>query len=303
MAAYEYSGSVVPTGWNGSTYLNPVVRTFEDLTKRVKIQLGWPIMTPEVVDCAIYDNINIAIEMYTRYAGFTEEYLVFDSEAYTRGMGIPMDRVFTYLGRTYATETSAVSGRFYDMDSGVPDVSGDRGDYRKVSGIFNFESVGYSGVDSLFTIDYIFASQIYFNYMQNFGGFDLVTWQTLKEWMELREKLFATKIRFMFDQRTQRLRLLPEPKTTERYLGVIGVYVEKPIRDILPEQWVFKYTLALTKILTGNIRGKFTGVNLFAGGTVNYNDILSQGIAERDKLEADLMEKPGEAPPLGFFVG
>jgi hypothetical protein len=306
MSAYEYSGSIVPTGWGGSTYLNPAVRTYDDLTKRVKMQLGWPIMSVEVLDCGIYDNINIAIEMYSRYAGFTEEYLVFDSNAYTRGVGIRMDQVISYLSSTYKAGSAAVSGRFWDQDNGVMDELQQRGDYRKVAGVFSFDSVNNSGVDVLFSLDYIFAAQTYFNYMQDFGGFDLVTWQVLKEWMELREKMFATKIHYMFDNRTQLLRLLPEPGAnfTNRYIGIIGAYVEKPIRDLLPEQWVQKYTLALTKIMLGNVRGKFGGsINLLGGGTINYNDILSQGIAEKDKLEADLMEKPGEANPVSFFVG
>lgn len=300
---YQYSGSVIPSGWNGSTYLNPVVRTYTDLTQRIKLQLGWPIMSVEVLDCAIYDNINMAIEMYSRYAGYTEEYLVFDSQAYSRGNGIRMDQVFTYLGSTYRTQLSAVSASFYDFDAGIPDDQGVRGDYRKVSSVFSFDGVDRTGLDSLFTIDYIFASQVYFNYMQNFGGFDLVTWQTLKEWMEVREKLFSTKVHYMFNARSQMLKLLPEPTAQGRYIGVIGCYVEKPIRQILPEQWVQKYALALTKILTGQVRGKFQGVTLLGGGAVNYNDILSQGLEERNKLETDLMEKPGEANPVSFFIG
>ena len=304
MAPYTYSTSIMPSGFNGSTYLNPVVRTYQDLTNRIKVQLGFPVFTLEALDCMIWDNISQGIEMYSRYAGFTEEYLMFDSAAYTKGMGIQMDQVFSYLGSTYRTDLSAVSGRFWDPDSGVADELGQRGDYRKVAGVFTFDPVEYSGVDALFSMDYIFASQVYFNYMQNFGGFDLVTWQVLKEWLKVRQKLFATDPQYIFDQRTQLLRLIPEPTTTtRRYIGIIGCYVEKPIRHLISEQWVQKYSLALTKLMVGNIRGKFGSVPLLAGGSINWNDLLSQGIAERDKLETDLLEKPGEAPGYGFFVG
>jgi hypothetical protein len=295
MPPYTYSTSIVPSGWSGSSYLNPVVRTYEDLLRRTKLQLGWPIVNVEALDCAIYDNINIAIEMYSRYAGFTEEYLMFDSNQYVKGVGIQMDAVFSSLGATFRTETSAVSGRFFDYDIE---------DYRKVLNVFTFDPVEYSGTDVLFTLDYVFAAQTYFNYMQSFGGFDLVTWQVLKEWLELRQKMFATQPQFIFDQRRQTLRLIPEPNGDQRrYVGIIGAYVEKPIRDILPEQWVQKYTLALTKIMTGNIRGKITGATLLGGATINYNDLLSQGLEEKKQLEDDLLNKPGEAPPLGFFVG
>lgn len=295
MPPYQYSSSILPSGWTGSTYLNPSVRTYSDLTTRIKLQMGWPTLNVEVLDCAIHDNINIAIEMYSRYAGFTEEYLMFDSNEYVRGMGIQMDEVFSNLGSTFRTEQSEVSGRMFDYDLE---------DYRRVANVFTFDPVEYSGTDVLFTLDYVFASQVYFNYMQNFGGFDLITWQTLKEWLELRQKMFATQPQYIFDQRTQRLRLVPEPiKDNRRYIGIIGAYVEKPIRDLLPEQWVQKYSLALTKILTGQVRGKFTGVTLLGGGSINYTDLMQQGLSEKEKLESDLLDKPGEAPPMGFFVG
>lgn len=304
MPPYQYSGSIFPSGFTGGTYLNPVVRTYQDLTNRIKVQMGWPVMSVEVLDCMIYDNITQAIEMYSRYAGFTEEYLLFDSNNYVKGMGIQMDAVFSSLGTMYRTETSAVSGRFWDPESGVLDEAQQRGDYRKVINVFSFDPVNFSSTDNLFNIEYLYAANIYDNHLSNFGGFDLVTWHSLKEWLELRGKMFALQPHIMFDQRNQRMRLIPEPVSngTARYIGIIGAYVEKPIREILPEQWVQKYSLALTKIITGNIRGKF-GVTLLAGATINYNDILSQGLEEKKKLEDDLIEKAGESPCLGFFIG
>ena len=140
-------------------------------------------------------------------------------------------------------------------------------------------------------------------------GFDLVSWYTLKNWLETREKLLATRRSFTFDERTQILRMFPQPGSTVsniRFYGVLVCYVERPIRDILKELWVYQYSLALTKMAVANIRGKYGAVQLFGGGSLNSTDLLTQGLAEKEKLETALYEgAPGlgdSEPPL-FFVG
>jgi hypothetical protein len=92
-----------------------------------------------------------------------------------------------------------------------------------------------------------------------------------------------------FDPRTQYLKLYPQPKNTQFY-GVIECYVERPIRDLLKEAWVFNYALALTKIMWGRILTKINGVNLVGGGTINGENPLQEGLAEKEKLEELLYE-------------
>ena len=92
-----------------------------------------------------------------------------------------------------------------------------------------------------------------------------------------------------------------------RFYGVISCYVERPIRDILKELWVYQYALALTKMSVANIRGKYGNVTLFGGGSLNASEFMSQGLADKEKLEQQLMtgSAPGQGdsdPPL-FFVG
>ena len=140
-------------------------------------------------------------------------------------------------------------------------------------------------------------------------GFDLISWYVLKDWLEMREKLLATKRSYSFDDRTQMLRMYPQPDASgsgTRFYGVVACQVERPIRDVIKEHCVYQYSLALSKITIANIRGKYGAVNLFGGGTLNANDLLSQGLAEKEKLELALYEgAPGlgdNEPPL-FFVG
>ena len=296
----------------GSTNLNSKVKTYSDLISRVKRQLGWPIVQLEVCDEQIVDNIDIAMEWYTKYAGFTEELLAFDSANYICGYGLPVDKIFSQLycmsqcepkmGNKRAEDT-LVQKQFKDFDLD---------NYRKVVDVWSFDEADGSQSDYLFSLEYIFAQQTYFSYVLGNYGFDLVTWHILKDWIDNREKMFALKRRVTFDDKKQLLKLVPEPRLKsagtinqvgERFIGILGCYVERPIKELISERWIYQYTTALTKITIGNIRGKFTSVTMFGGGSINYNDLLSQGLDEKKTLEAELMEKHGEVAPIKFFVG
>ena len=104
------------------------------------------------------------------------------------------------------------------------------------------------------------------------------------------------------------MHIIPDPagRNRSKWYGLIGCYVEKPLAHVLKEAFVFKYSLALTKIVLGRIRGKYANTGLFGGGTVNYTELLSEGIAERDALEQELYNNAsgfGDAGPPKFFVG
>ena len=139
-------------------------------------------------------------------------------------------------------------------------------------------------------------------------GFDLISWYTLKNWLETREKMLATKRSYSFDPRTQILRMYPQPNASDsnvRFYGVVSCYVERPIRDVVKELWVYQYALALTKIVVGRVRGKYTGTNLFGGGSINA-EMLNEGINEKAALEEQMMTGTpgfGDADPPLFFVG
>ena len=68
----------------------------------------------------------------------------------------------------------------------------------------------------------------------------------------------------------------------------------------------YEYSLALSQITIGRVRGKFGNVALLGGGALNY-DMLQEGIARKAELEEKLLT--GASPGLGdsdppmFFVG
>jgi hypothetical protein len=287
----------------GSTNLNSKIKTYADLIRRIKMQLGWPIIQVEGCDEQIVDFIDQAIEWYTKYAGYTEEFLIFDSAQYKRGIGIKMDDVFSRLYCLNQIEPSlpnAAAAKVSEFGNEWQDY--DLEDYRKVIDIWSFDEGAAGGGDFLFSMEYIFAQQTYFSYVLGNYGFDLVSWHILKDWIDTRERMFALKRRYYFNDRTQCLKLTPEPITGQRFVGIIGAYVEKPIKDLIMERWIYKYALALTKIQVGNVRGKFGAVQLFGGGTVSI-EIGAQGLAEQEKLEAELMDGFGEVSQIKFFIG
>jgi len=431
-----------------STYLANQVTTYQRLADRISYALGWPIVNLELHGNQVYTNIAQSVEFFSKYAGYTEEHLVFDSDKYTRGKGLDIAELLTLtpeLTATYestievttktTTEVATTTGKDFNADSegtfislfefNVGDAAVDPSEYtftvtledsnaqvskalviavsgdtasesadvsltqygdvfttsteifevssvpgikteqvggsytnsvsvgivlgsemtkagavnanrnavstdatttqqltsqkpiignfddltrqkRKVIDVYSHEEASSNSLNTLFTIEQTLAQQTYFSYAMGNYGFDLVSWYILKQWLETREKMLSTKRYFKFDERTQHLVLLPEPKTGERFYGCVSCYVEKPIRDIIKEPWVFQYALALTKITLGRVRGKFGNAQLF-GGTNLDTSILQEGLQEKKELE-EMMTTGGStgfgdgAPPM-FFVG
>ncbi len=383
-----------------STNLSNKIQTFDGLSDRILNTLGYPFINIEIHRDSLYTNIQVAVEMFTKFAGYTQEYLLFDSNLYKTNQGIKLDELFAIQTSdsfqlqldgesneskdfsNYVDEretlyicNSAIHNSMFTTMSGVSALlSGANGqgtyvnqifsktiydyiifnpttgnrslstgfsqtykqefsqegtlverpsasdkfmnsfdydvmDYRKVIAVQDFEEGSTTGINTLFTIEQTLAQQTYFSYAMGNYGFDLISWYVLKDWLEMREKLLATKRSYTFDDRTQMLRMYPQPDAAGngvRFYGVVSCQVERPIRDVIKEHWVYQYALALTKITVSNIRGKYGAVNLFGGGTLNSADLMSQGLAEKEKLETALYEgAPGlgdNEPPL-FFVG
>tara|TARA_A100001391_G_scaffold195709_1_gene173342 strand:- start:732 stop:1964 length:1233 start_codon:yes stop_codon:yes gene_type:complete len=396
-----------------STNLNSKVETYDRLGDRIKRALGYPIVSLEIHTDQLRENIQIAVEYFTKYAGFTQEYLIFDSNMYEKNKGIRLDLLYTlantnlttnarkvagtnplgpgpeFIGSTpesvYVSTSSILSGNFhtskYPVYSGstavlsgslsatfTPLTGGQNGirkfelfdqtlvstitslkttsgsllgqslsshftkttrqtitqqgsaseavsfqnvfdydimDYRKVVDVTDFEEGSTTGINTLFTLEQTLAQQTYFSYAMGNYGFDLISWYTLKNWIDTREKVLAIKRDVKFDARTQYMTMYPQPGN-ERFYGVVSCYLEKPIRNVIMEQWVYEYSLALSMITIGRVRGKFGSVNLLGGGALNY-DLLQEGQQKKAELEQKLLDGAspglGDSDPTMFFVG
>lgn len=327
----------LPTSAFYSTNLRTVVDNYARLGQRISRTLGAPMITLEIHQDQLNENIAIACEMYTKWAGHTAEGLVFDSDLYEKDKGIRLDVLFSttksFNGQIRVKNVPEDVRALYSLGKmiiGEPDKpyvyqvfnpedaneisilnSYDYlvKDYRKVIAVLDFEEGSSNGVNTLFTIEQSMAQQTYFAYSMGNYGFDLVSWTVLKNWLDTREKVLALQRSISFDERTQYLRMTPQPGqgSASKFWGVLACYVERPLVDIIKEPWVYQYALALSKIVIGNVRGKITGAALFGGGQINYNDMLQQGLKEKESLENMLYTGAspgmGGADPVMFFVG
>lgn len=303
--------SAIPV-WRGSTTLSPSVTSYELLADRVKRQMGWPSINVETCDENIFDAINQACEWYTKYAGYDQEYLIFSSTLYEHGLGIRLDRCFSLAPDWYQTYTAPASSILFTDSTATSGISAmfdyDINNYRKVVDVFTIEQGETSGINTLFTLEQSMAQQVYSTFLIGNVGFDLVTWHILKDWLDNRSKMLAQIPHFRFNPDTQYLKIIPEPGPASPwfspgYYGLIGCYVERPLRTLLRERWIQRYTLALIKIQVAHVRGKYGGTTLFGGGTVNSTDLMTQGTAEKDALEEEITKSFGEVKPIDFFVG
>lgn len=384
---------IAPISGFQSTNLNSKINTFNRLGDRILRSLGYPFTNVEIHRDQLYENISIAIEYFTKFAGYTKEYLIFDSSMYQKDFGIKLDDLFTLQNTdtfkeqkdlktnnkdftkeidnsetVYVATSSAPSSLFSSFsalssalengisandiftdtfhDAMVESVSSiqdifrpqvkngftvqgaltsgneifnnnqfinsfdyDTMDYRKVIDITEFTEGSSTGINTLFTIEQTLAQQTYFSYAMGNYGFDLISWYTLKNWLETREKMLAQQRSYTFDPRTQIMRMYPQPNASDSnviFYGVVSCYVERPIRDVIQELWVYQYALALSKIIVGRIRGKYSGTQLFGGGTLDVS-MYQEGMTEKENLEQQIQTGAapgqGDSDPALFFVG
>ena len=91
-----------------STYLANQVTTYQRLADRISYALGWPIVNLELHGNQVYTNIAHSVEFFSKYAGYTEEHLVFDSDKYTRGKGLDIAELLTLTPELTATYESTI---------------------------------------------------------------------------------------------------------------------------------------------------------------------------------------------------
>jgi hypothetical protein len=373
---------ITPVSAFMSTNLNSKIECFQELGARILRLLGHPIINVEIHPDQLYDAISMATEFYTKYAGYTREFLIFDSRLYETNKGLRLDHLFTVantgftisqklseptrsnpdfnvdipsamyvslstIPNSYFTSSSALSSavsengitEFQIVDTStyaeltafssslsavfkkspqrkissqcVPSNATsfnnmfdyDVMEYRKVIAITDFEEGSNTGVNTLFTLEQTLAQQTYYSYAMGNYGFDLLSWHTMKDWIDTREKLLAIRRDIHFDQRTQYMKLFPQPKNTQ-FWGVVSCYVERPLRDIIKEKWVLEYSTALAKVMWGRILTKITGATLVGGGSFNGETILAEGVKEKEALETMLIEGGyGDFEPPMFLVG
>lgn len=179
-------------------------------------------------------------------------------------------------------------------------------DYRKVVSVVNYSESGVSSITSLYNFDTSLAQQFFYTNQFNHRSFGLTTWYALHEWRNLYEKLLAVKRGWHFNKDTQYLALTPQPKLGERFFGIVECWVEKPLKDVLKEPWVFDYALALVKEMLGRVRSKWgDSVSMLGGGSLTGNALAQEGITKQKELLDELIKNQayGAMSKPRFFIG
>lgn len=176
-------------------------------------------------------------------------------------------------------------------------------DYRKVISVVDFIEGSSSGINTLFSMESTMAAQTFYSYSMGNFGFDLTSWHTVKDWQDTREKVLAIKRDIHFDNKTQYLRMYPQPRTTSNFVGILECYVERPLKDCISDAWVLRYATALSKVMWGRILTKVSGVQLLGSGTLNGDLVLSEGLSEVKELEQLMIEGSYDTEPIMMYCG
>lgn len=138
----------------------------------------------------------------------------------------------------------------------------------------------------------------------NMGG--LATYYAFASYQKQVGKMFGSEINFTFNKTTKKLTLMQRPRSEEEVL--LWVYNNRPdfnlIQDPFANQWLKDYALATCKLMLGEAREKFNTIASPQGGTsLNGTALKSEGKAELETLELDLINYKDGGTPLTFVIG
>ena len=136
------------------------------------------------------------------------------------------------------------------------------------------------------------------------GG--LATFRLFTEYQELIGTMFGEHIMFNWRPSQHRLEIIRNIRSPETVL--LWVYMARTddeiITDIYAENWMIDYSVAASKIMLGEGRGKFSQIVGPQGGTtLNGDQLKNEGTTDQERLEREIMEMGSGEEPLGFLIG
>ena len=234
------------------------------------------------------------------------KYLVTKRKYNTEMFKKSKDTVFTLGGEKQELHTETDLGKEREPLQYNKMFDYDIMDYRKVVSVVNYSESGVSSITSLYNFDTSLAQQFFYTNQFNHRSFGLTTWYALHEWRNTYEKLLAVKRGWHFNKDTQYLTLTPQPRMGERFFGIVECWVEKPLKDVLKEPWVFDYALAVCKEMLGRVRSRWgDNVQMLGGGSLTGNALAQEGVNKQKELLDELIKNQayGSMHKPRFFVG
>lgn len=136
------------------------------------------------------------------------------------------------------------------------------------------------------------------------GG--LATYRLFTEYQELIGTLFGEHMMFRWDPNKHELQIVRHQRGQETVL--LWSYFfrtdDELIDDIYARSWIIDYSVAVSKVILGEGRGKFSQIIGPQGGTtLNGDQLKNEGIQDMERLEDDIMNLGAGDEPLGFVIG
>jgi len=157
---------------------------------------------------------------------------------------------------------------------------------------------------SLFEPFNLAYSNTYLLASTNMGG--LATYYSFASYQKQVGKMFGSDINFTYNKTSKMLTIMQRPRSNEELL--VWMYNYRPdfnlLQDTYAGQWLKDYTLATCKIMLGEAREKFGSIASAQGSTtLNGTSLKSEGKAEIDALELDLINYKEGSTPLTWVTG
>ena len=148
-------------------------------------------------------------------------------------------------------------------------------------------------------------SNIYLLQAGRTGG--LATWDFFAQYQETIGRVFGSEINFIWRPSTHELELIRRPTTEEDV--AIKVWMIKPEELILTDTytgpWIREYSLAKSKQMLGEARGKFPGGLPGPGGAVllNGEQMKADAMVDLERLEMELQNFVVSRDGMPFRIG
>lgn len=134
----------------------------------------------------------------------------------------------------------------------------------------------------------------------------LATYDLAMGYQEMAGRMFGRDVIFTWDHTRHRLTLHRKFGAVETIL--LWAYNQRPddliISDTWAKPWIRDYSVAAAKMIIGEARSKFSQIAGPQGGTtLNGEAMKTEGIAEMERLEIEVMNQIDGGGGYGFTIG
>lgn len=241
------------------------IKTRQDLYNYTMLRMGLPCSGTQDVNPAQFDSIvdEVLTKFYEYAIGFSQE---------ERVLYLPVT-----AGQTV-----------YDISKVDP---------QPTAVITEFDSYNtnmWTNLNTLFTIENMMIHKWGFN----LNTPDVLTFQMIYNWLDFFKTMYGRTYTGDINEKAKTIRIMPMPSDSGSVF--FAVYVKRPESDVIGYSWVQRMVYARTLQQIGFNRGKFAGITLPGGATINYEMFYQRGVELEDKLMEELLSMWSE--PINFSV-